>query len=311
MFSHLRGHALAVMIVTALIAAGCAQEPTVPHADGSVVGARNSFDIFLGEELGLIDYAIRRVRNECLADAGYPQNLNDMEQGPTRAFPNLVVTERSFGPTSEDEARRVGFGRDSAAQPARIVSFDANYDINLERCERQAHTVLGPRSEEVIASYYELGNLLSSEFTRAMVDLIDRDLPGIAQELLVCLRSFGYEPLDRERFLNEPDPAEFGIAFGDLEADPSGASTWQPDRVEGTVQFGPPIPALRYIPTPEESELAVAWFQCRHETGLTETLISSLERAQAEIIMEYEEALTELNPQIQDLARKAAEALND
>lgn len=43
---------------------------------------------------------------------------------PRPAFTGLVIKARSFGPTTEQEARRIGFGRDTPADPPSVVNTD-------------------------------------------------------------------------------------------------------------------------------------------------------------------------------------------
>lgn len=295
------------MIMVGLLVSCSGAEPAgstsgSPLASGGKKEAGQSFDIFLGQELGLVEYAIRKIRNKCLAKAGYPQNLNGMLAAPTRTFPNLVITERSFGPTSEGEARRFGFGRDAPAQPARVVSFDPGYDKSLARCEEDAKAAIGADVQRVIDAYIDLGNKIQAEYQAHLLKKIGEAKPHVNQELLDCMSTKKYVPTDRSAFLEEPDPKLFGIRFGDLE---NGGDNWEPKRVKGTVQVGPPVPAIRYVPTAQESALAVAWFQCRRSTGLSAALHKAASDVQADIVSRHEVQFEELNPQLQTMSRRA------
>ncbi|WFE23289.1 hypothetical protein O7621_08300 [Solwaraspora sp. WMMD937] len=302
----IRNRAAILSVLTGFLLMGCGTTAT----DGASRNASNgqqSFDLFLGDKVGVIDYALNLLRNRCLADSGYPQNLQGMAAGPTTSFPYLKISAKSFGPTSEDEARRLGFGLDAPAQPGRVVSFDPSYDRVLERCQKEAYDSLDSNTKKILNSYKDLGNVLMTEFSVAMDRFIENEMPDASTGLLRCLKNKGYRPDDEVAFLANPDHRGFGVKFGDVEG---GEDNWEPKRVKGTVQLGPPIPAKRYIPTPQESKLAVAWFQCRRDIGLTPRLIAFSNTAQAKIVAQHEARLVELNTDIERIARDAAQFAN-
>jgi hypothetical protein len=294
----------ACMVLAGLLLASCGDgggdEGATPA--GQPKSTNQSFDIFLGDKLGLVEFAVQKIRNKCLAKAGYPQNLNGMMSAPKRTFPNLVITERRFGPTSEADAKRLGFGKDAAAQPARVVSFDPSYDKSFAKCEKEAKAAIGSDVQRVMDAYIELGNKLQAEFTAAVLKGIAEAKPKAHQELLDCMTAKKFVPSDAAAFLEEPDPKLFGVPFGDLE---NGGDSWEPQRKKGTVQVGPPVAAIRYVPTAQESALAVAWFQCRRSTGLSAALIEVASEVQTEIVARHEVQFEELNPQLLEMSRKA------
>lgn len=299
----------AACLLLGVLLTGCSADDSADQPPAETLEAPRSFGIFLGDELGLIDFAVRRLRNECLADAGYPQDLELMEDTPSRPFRNLVVTEDYFGPDTEEEARAKGFGHDVPAQPGRVVSGDHHYHMHLEHCEDEAYAALGPDSRRIVEAYQELGTDLSAKFSAALVNKIEERMPDASERLLNCLEEAGYTPTDEETFLEEPDPRLLGVEFGGLEQDDPAAAQSSPEEAEGTVQVTPSVPAMEYVPTPEESELAVVWYGCRAEIGLTDALKAAAGEAQAEIVAEYEDAFRELNPSIQELGRVAAEVI--
>jgi hypothetical protein len=293
----LQGVVLGFVCAASLLpSAACAS-----HAarDAGVVSI-HSFDLYLGDKLGLIDYAMRRTRNVCLAAAGYPQNLRAMSDTPVNPFTDLIVTASSFGPVDEETARRVGLGRDAPAQPPRIVSYDPSYDQNLERCETAAWNKLGKEAQADYHSYFQLGNDLLD-----FRDQVNRELPpDLIPKILDCLAAKGYSLPDRAAYRHAPDLRMFGVKLGALEGHDD---TWQPSRTPGTVQVGPAIPARRYIPTPEESALSVAFFQCRMQNHYVDLAMAASAHVQAEFVKRYESQFIELNPRIEELARKAAD----
>jgi hypothetical protein len=270
-----------------------------PAAETSAGAPRQPYDILLGDQLGVIDYSQLKVRNKCLADAGFPQELRAMRSRPNNPISHLLVSARSFGPTSEAEARASGFGSALAAEPPVVVSFDKSFDAEMERCTRQANEQLGFDSVKILTAYQDLANQLGAYRSE-----IDRQLPkDLPEKLLSCMDDEGYRA-DRTRFLQTPDPALFGVQLGRNENAPG--ENWRPRRRPGTVQVGPALPARRYTPTAEESELAVAWLRCRKSTRLAEHQLEAAYAAQQRYVERFETQIAELNGQVTAMARKAA-----
>lgn len=293
----MRGGATVLVLVLSIGGiSGCGNggpEKKLPH------DAKRSLDLYLGDKLGLIKFAMLKVRNRCLADAGYPQNLNGMADRPSNPFLSLVIRPGSFGPSTEEEARRRGFGSDRPSQPARIVSFDLNYDKSLERCETRAWEKVGEEAQATYHGYFQFGNDLLGP-TSDVHRKFDAEL---VPKLLDCMEAKGYRVADRQAYLKAPDLAHWGVKLGTLEG---GQDDWKPERTPGTVQVGPPIPAKRYVPTPEESEMAVAMFHCNRQVGRFDRQMAEAERVQAELVTKHESTFAELNPKIEALARTAA-----
>jgi hypothetical protein len=298
--------AVAVAGCTATEPEGSSPEPTELHAGGATEALPTQpYDTLRGEELGLIDFAQRRLRDQCLADAGYPQNLEaSADSQPGDAFEGLRFTVRDFGPTSEDEARRLGFGADFPGEPARIAGYDPSYGVNLERCDDQAWERFGDDAEEVYAAYLDLFNLLAP-YRAELEHEVPEDLPS---RMYDCLVDHDYRT-DRESFLAEPSYTQFDVPLGTVEHGPEEA--WEPDPNSATVQVGPAIPARRYIPTPEESALAVAWYQCLEETGRVAAFFDAAVRVQQRYVDRYETQITELNDRLEPIVRAAAELVGE
>ena len=88
----------------------------------------------------------------------------------------LTLNQPNTAPLTEDEARQLGFGQDSQPQPARIVSYDANYDLNLEGCRKTAEDTFGSDARATMQSYSELVNTLV-QYRREVTDNVSKDLP--------------------------------------------------------------------------------------------------------------------------------------
>lgn len=257
--------------------------------------------LFLGQDLGLIDYAQLRLRNQCLAKAGYPQNLDVMQGAPRVDFDNLIITPRTFGPTTEQEARRIGFGLDQPAEPPAVVAHDTNYDKAMDDCSKKAWQQLGVGAQQTYLAYFDLGNKLSGALIPTITSRLDPQLPA---KMLSCMQGKGYHADDQQAFLRTPRPQLFGVRFGD--PDPGPGATWEPDRTKGGVQVGPGALARQYHASPEEGALAVAWLQCRQQTGLAEQQMIVAVQVQEELVAKYETTFDELNPQIRMIAKQAS-----
>ncbi|MEU7904933.1 hypothetical protein [Actinoplanes sp. NPDC049118] len=270
-------------------------------ADAAGQQVEQPFAIFRGASLGAVDYAQLKVLNQCLADKGYPQNLQVMLAAPRNPFPQLIVTEKTFGPASEEEARRDGFGQDEPAIPPSVVSFDPNYDRASEQCSEDAWKKLSANAKKVYYSYFDLGNSLSMPFHLTVNERMGR---ARWTKLLSCLADKGYRTNDEDAFYRFPDPGLFGVPIGAGAEDP--AASWTPKGVPGTVEVGPATPARKYRPSAQESDLAVAWFRCRRDTGIAKDQMDLVMQVQRGLVAKNESELTELNPQIEQIAKQAA-----
>lgn len=298
----------AALVLAVLPATGCTKESKASGGPDPAIAAgadsNQPFALFLGEKLGNIDYAQRKIRNQCLADAGYPQNLQVMMGRPRNPFSHLVVTPKTFGPVSEQEARQTGFGQDVPASPPSVVSFDPNYDKVFDDCTKKAWAKLSDKAEKVYFGYFDLGNALGSTFLKTVNE---RVAASRWKELLSCLGAKGHRTAKEEDFLRSPSPEQFGVELG--EGDKRAEQNWQPKQVPGTVEVGPAVPAQRYQPSPQEAALAVAWVQCRRDTGIAQQQLDIAVAVQRELVAKNESSLVELNPQIESMAKKAADLI--
>lgn len=295
----------ATLIAVVVLAAACSpadsNAPDLPQdvpSQGDPSGPQ-PVDIYQAEKLGLLDYAQRVVRNKCLAEAGYPQNLNGMgEYTPLTNY--LRFSPRNFiGFTSEEEARTQGFGHDQPAEPARIISFDPNYDAALERCADEAWTGLGPEAEQMYHTYADLANQISNVLAARMRSV----QPPLTQTLIACLESAGFEFKGaRENVGLLELPSRF-VTLGQYGGPPD---DWQPNPVPGTVQVSGPVPARDWQPSDAERELAVAVYRCDEESGRVDQLWDAHYSAQVEGVSQLESSFAELNPQLDRLAAEAS-----
>lgn len=283
---------------------GCSSEqspspdPSPATSFSAAPAPQQPFDILRGEELALIDATQFAARNQCMADSGYPQFVEQYSSWrPPDLFQTLKVSAATYGPTSEDEARRLGFGFDSPGEPARIDANDASFDSNLQRCTEEAWTSLGPDARQVYYDAYDLYNLLApfkAEY---------RAPDSLRSSMYDCMVAKGYNS-DRDAFLQLPSYRNFGVTFGGLE--PAPELSWTAQHRPGTVEVGPAIPPRRYTPTPAEADLAVAWYQCDQQVGWVAALMAGDFASQQRYLDRYETRIAELNDRLAAIARNLA-----
>jgi hypothetical protein len=260
--------------------------------------AKRSFDLYLSDKAALLGRSVQSMRNKCLAAAGYPQNLQIFSNRPGDGDDVVelpTVSPKMFGPTSEEEARRKGFGRDAPPEPGQVVSFDPNYDRSLDTCQKKAWAAVGAEVRGVSNSYLDLRNKLSSEFTNDYGEAVRQRMGGLLRNQLDCIEKAGKRPVSREEFLKGVELKQvgrvFGVPLGSLEGS---EPTWAPNRIRGTVQVGPPTPARRYVPTSQEADLAVVWYRCTRQ--VVKVLLPIAEQVERQVVDLHEAEFAELNP---------------
>lgn len=302
--------AMSCVLLTGL--AGCASLTSDPKP---VAGT--TFDLFLNDQLGAIGYAQMKLRNECLVKVGFPQARELIAPKGRLPFPSLRVDAKLFGFLSEDEARTQGLGRDKPAEPGQLIGSDPSFDANLSRCESEAWSALGKDAQSVVQAYFELGNNLLS-----YRDEVNRELPAdLTSRFLDCMGGAGYPVTDRAAYLKAPNPKMWGVPLGGLEgeqnpsqvADPYGAVGGPDNKGDESagVRISPPTPAHKYIPTPQESALAVALYRCQQKVGVVRLSLEAAARVQKRLLDRYETTFLELNPKIEVVAKRAAALVGD
>lgn len=276
-----------------------ATEGLPPFADP---GGPQPVDIYQAEKLSQVDYAQRLVRNTCLAEAGYPQNLNNMPEYRPEGNYLRFHPSTYFGFASEEEARERGMNRDRPAEPPYIISFDPGYDAALEQCEAQAWSRLGADAKATYDAYVDLGDQVNAVIVARVRPVLRA---GVAS-LIECLEETGFvfRGTDEERenvgLLNL---APYFVTMGHYEPE---QEDWEPERIPGTVQVSPPVIAQDWIPSPEEREFAVAVYRCDQQTGRLDEAWAAHYAAQVEAVGRFESSFAELNPKLDVLAAAAS-----
>lgn len=294
------GARASLLVVLCVSVAGC-----TGREDDNSSSARPSgeltFDLWLGDKVDFVDYAVRELNADCMARAGYPQLQqvgNRVFRGASTMF--AITAERFRGFASEADARAQGFGNPQHAELRPLVSNDPSCDKQLDECTAKTYESLGADASSILDAYNTLGNQMAM-FNNWSRTAIRTSLPPFVD----CLEKAGFRLKDRDYFINTMWDIElFGIPLGKLEGEPYG---WKPSRKPGTVEVGPPVPELRYVPSKEEADLAAAWYRCDHETGRVDRLLKEAREAERRIVAKYADRLAELNPRLEQVATRAAE----
>jgi hypothetical protein len=238
------------------------------------------FDLYLGEEMATIGYALTRIAHQCEADEGYPEFLEHPTPRQEDAFSFLRVSVADL------------------AEPERPFPVGDNIEAVIEKCTQDAWSRLGAGAEAAYVSYLDLGNSLASYTDNVSARRPDDQFPKYAD----CLAEKGFPPIDRDDYLADPSIEKFGIEFGDYGGD---VSEWEPPDDPG-VHIKPEVPARKYTPTKEESDFAAAIFACQWSLEMPQWEYTTAIKVQEEFMAEYEHQLRKLNPTVQSIAKTAA-----
>jgi hypothetical protein len=257
-------------------------------------------EVVLGaEEVNLIEFAANKLRAECMTERGYPQLEETGVRKTQPPFSDLDSSIPRFATVSEEEARVSGFGENQRAEYPHVVSYDRSFDEAFETCSTAASETIGRNAAETKSRVYQLYNDIVADRQAAQSSAKEeRRIGGIRERFLDCLDSAGF----RGRGRRDLDAYNIGRPVGTLE----GAEPAIPKRIPGTVIVIPAIPARRYVPTPEESRLAVAAVRCSRRTGLGDRLGEQRARLLRNALQKHETEIAELRPQIAQLGKAAA-----
>lgn len=317
-FAPLRKHvAIAVAYSCLLLATACSggSDGAGSATGEGVRSGRESFSAFPQYKLSMLNYAKAKATAECMSKAGYPQLSQASIREPDNSVNELKVTPARFGPPDEGHAKRYGFGfgMDIPAQSPSVVSYDAGFDRNLQRCGKQSWQKVGTDAQRVHDTYMELFNTLGQEHDAALRKHADWE--RLNQALLACLAEGGYKPANVANPLSPGKgrgtgkdsasavaPRNFGVRLGGPRGDDE---RWRPTARQGTVQIGPAVPPRPYVPTAGEIKFAVAYAKCNQKLGRTKVLMDRSAEIQDQVMSKHETEISELNNRLDQLVRQA------
>jgi hypothetical protein len=216
-------------------------------------------------------------------------------------FADLDTAAPDFAVVSDEQARAQGFGRDERVQKANVVSFDAGFDRAFVACRNDAGEEIGHEVAKVERQVADLYNKVGDERVEAMNSPKERaETDQAVHALLACVEQRGFRPVKPGVRTLEA----FGI--GRPAGRHEGAEPPAPERKPGTIAVLPAVPARRYVPTPQESRLAVAAAQCARQTGYAERIGAQWTRLLRDALAEHEAEIVELRPKVEQIAKSAA-----
>jgi hypothetical protein len=284
-------------------------------------------DLLLSRVLGSIETSRVLYVHKCMAAYGFPQLLElDAMIGGPKSDPNNFwrVETGLFGPDTEAQARQFGFLGASywdhqGEEGIGVVSSDPDYDTAAEVCYQEFSEALP--QEGPFQTYSDLQFEIIQEIFVAMRESLEVDASAVFDEWLGCIETAGFTPQGIQLTfgvggigVEEAGAPEvtiggssalaqyFGVQAGDWE----GAR--EPDNSplpEGTTEIRQGGSLGVYVPTEAEVELALADVACKQQTRFWERLYPILMDIQRRVMADFEDQLTELNPQIEELAQRA------
>ncbi|TDD57723.1 hypothetical protein E1263_22430 [Kribbella antibiotica] len=265
---------LLILLLPFLLAA-CGTTPPQPAAIVLPITRPSApsqpYDAFRGDLLDAIVATVLADRDQCMAKAGHPELQKNTAARPvTGSFNDLRVNLGSFGATSADEARQRGFGRVLPAAPPAVRNSSRSFADAIARCTQEANAHRGPNAGEVQSRYYDLGNQLRMALRPVYADTMpDR----FAVPILACLQREGFRS-------KSADVRTFGVQFAKQ--------------------------ATPYVPTSQESALAVAWYECTTAAGWPRFQLNRALALEVTAVRRFKPQLDELTPAIEALVPHAS-----
>jgi hypothetical protein len=268
---------------------------SAPSSDNKSDGTGNPFDAIKAEALETVQAEESRLRLDCLATEGFPQ-YRDAMAGYQRTQTYRDRLPKPNEPTgiflSEDDARSRGFGESLQASPPKVIIRDAAIEDAITKCGKESWKAMGPGAEEIYNDYLTLSNNIVSSMGTIPLDTWN----NLTEHTAKCLNEGGHDVV--------ADPsARFGITFTVPLGSAARPDMPEPPQAGNFVATGQP--AVKYSPTEEEADLAVAYYKCTVSSGLRDDFVRVAVDAARVGVTKYEGQLSELSPQIEALAKHA------
>lgn len=292
----MRVRAASALIAVATFCGGCAA--VGPAANGSGSAAGDPYDVYRAEDIELLIYSQKAIRVKCLSDKGYPEFEKLLSGGPSDEMRKRlsITVGTSLFQDAADAAKR-GFGFSREADPGSVVVHDPTFEQTFLECDKKGWQDLGAADATLHNDYVQLSNRLVTALMNGTGTAIGSATGKIAKCLVEQGKPVTLDP-------NTNWGISFGIPLGGTsEPEPE---AWQPKQKSG-VEVRPGHAAALYVPTAEESELASAYYECSVSTKARQEFSDELQRVKREAVEKEEARLAELSPQIEKLAKKAAE----
>lgn len=277
-----------LVVISVLGLSGCGNgSPATPDSAGNVYSSVRA------EDVDTISAAQAKLRARCLAENGYDQFAKVVEKPNTNYTRNRLAdnAEALFFLDAEAAAAR-GFGNPIQGNPERISISDAAFAEIEQSCYDSAWDTIGAESR---ATYEEYVNLTNRLLTARMKKF---NLSEFTGKIAKCLVDQG-APVNVKK--DSQWGLDFSIPLGKNETLPAPEPT-----TSGSTTYLPALPEAKYLPSPEESELARKYYDCSVSTGARVEASNALHKVEAEALAAEEGVLSELNPKLEAAAKQAA-----
>lgn len=291
----MRVKGVTVLLAAAALCAGCSS-PGVPGADSASVTG-DPYDVYRAEDIELVIYSQKAIRVKCLSEKGYPEFEGLLADGPSdETRKRLAVSSATSLFKDATDAATRGFGFPREADPGSVIVHDPAFEQTFLECDNKGWQELGTTDATLHNDYISLSNRLVTSLMNGTGSAIGSATGKIAQCLVDQGKPVTVDP-------NSNWGISFGISMGTNSA-PEPAP-WKPKQTSG-VELRPSHAAVPYVPTAAESELASAYYECSVSTKAREEFDDHVQKVKQEAIAKEESQLAELNPKIEELAKKAA-----
>ncbi|GBP99581.1 hypothetical protein SSP531S_09760 [Streptomyces spongiicola] len=287
-------------LAAAAVLSACAAEAFEATDLAAVPTDKVADEIFRAGDIDLIEHVRNRLTGDCMDRQGYPQLKRTGLSRQSRPFADMDVRPPLFATRTDEQAKLLGFGEHRRPEAASVLSYDRGFDKQFERCRHAAGRRLGPEFSEIQNQSYRLYNDVADERDALLKSPAEAAVTAAAlRPLLACVEAGGFRRhIPGARTL---DSFGIGVPTGRHE----GTGPAEPKRVPGTVEVLPAVPERRYVPTAEESRLAVASARCARQTGFGEKTAAQRARVIRKVVAAHESEIARLRPRVAELANSA------
>jgi hypothetical protein len=287
--------------MAAAVLSACTAEAAEAPDLAAVSPDKVADEVFQAGNINLIEYVRNGLTADCMAGQGYPQLKQTGVPQDTKPFTDMNVQAPLFATRTDEQATLLGFGENSRPKVANVLSYDRGFDERLKKCQDKAEDKLGPEFSEVQNQSYQLYNDVADERDALLKSPEEAAVTAAAlRPMLDCVEAEGFRQMvSGARTL---DSFGIGLPRGRYE----GTEPPEPKRLPGTVEVLPATPERRYVPTAEESRLAVTSAQCARRTGFGDKIAAQRVRILRKVVGEHGSKIAELKPKVEELAKAAA-----
>lgn len=255
---------------------------------------------YMAEELDRIQLAQDTLRITCIADNGFPELRRFIPEDriTSRTREQITYNPDDIFFESESDARKRGFGRSIPARPDKVIPHEVTYEGVSETCAKVAWEQLDKDALQTFLEYQQIGYRMHSSSADVAVPAAEK----VAPALLKCLQDEGAPVTAGSEFFGMTLNVKRGSLERPEEEGPS------PKKTSG-IEIIPGIPENRYIPTPEESDLAASVYRCSLSAGVRDEHKRIMTAPERDAYAANMDKLNELEPGVRRLSDTATALL--